>query len=391
MRSFRHVHALLFMTSFFTLALAVSGCGETGARSGSRGPLGPRGPIRLDRGTPPSSGGRVPGGSGAPVPIRLDTGFFLLSGTPVPGSASLTSAMVWDPFASDMPPFGSGGTGAFDVTVDGTHYPVAGADAFVARFTDDDGDEYLVLSIFSDTPDGAGGYWESNVAVFVRASDFAPHATVALDGVDRVAIFAAGPDTAPDPTIFAAAVSGSVTFGDGTAATGGMLDATLDAEFARAEATAGPSGPTTGVPLVAGDYDLVIDPASPEILCGGTLEGHEAAFAAVTLAPLALVGGTVSLALPSESTLTISGPAVGPAFGDPALLDAVASPPDTYMAMTDLSDTGPDGTELAGAYVIVEGMPESAALAHAAIALAYLDPVGDGGCDAVFYAELRAR
>ena len=44
-----------------------------------------------------------------------------------------------------------------------------------------------------------------------------------------------------------------------------------------------------------------------------------------------------------------------------------------------------------GTYLLVEGMPEDPAIVHAAIGLAYVNANEDGGCDAVFYAELEAK
>lgn len=388
MRPSRHTTSLLSM--ILGLATAAAACTGTDARSPIRGsgPT-PREPITLDRGPSGATGGRVPGGGSGMTPISLDSGFFSFTGPTVPGTGSFTNAVVWDPFASDMPPFGSGGVGAMEVDVSGTHYSVADADGFVARYTDDTGTEYLILSAFSEASDGAGGWVQTNLAVFVLASDFAPHTTVALDGIDRVAIFASGPESAPEPTVFAAAITGSVTFGDGSSATGDRLAATLTADFAPAESVGPPDAPG-GVPLVAGDYDLVIEP-TPEVFCGDSMAGHEASFAAETLAALGTTDGAVALSLPSEDTLALTGATLGAAWGDPVVLDALASPPDTYFAAVDLAGAGPDATELAGAYLLVEGRPDSADLAHAAIGLAYVDPAADGGCDVVFHAQLRAR
>src|SRR5687768_7100601 len=77
----------------------------------------PRGSLRDD--DRPSDSGRVPGGEGGITPVRLETGWFTLTGPAVAGSASITDAVVWDPFVSDMPPFGMGGVGTEDVTVEG--------------------------------------------------------------------------------------------------------------------------------------------------------------------------------------------------------------------------------------------------------------------------------
>lgn len=345
----------------------------------------PRGTIRGGDDAPPETG-RIPGGEAGVTPVRLDTGWFALTGPAVPGTATFTSAIVWDPFVTDMPPFGSGGMGTEDVTVSGTRHVVTNADAFVMLYTDESGTEYLVLSAFSETSDGAGGWWQSNVAVFVLRSDFAPGTTVALDGIDRVAMFAAGPSSAPEPMIFAAAVTGTVTFGSGTTAVGDRIDASLAADFAPAMPTATP--PPRGTPLAAGSYDLVIDPV-PDVLCGGTLAGSESSFAGESLAVVGTTDGPVTLSLPAPDAVEMTGATVGAAWGVPFTLDAVVHPPDTFVGMVHLSGTGPASTELAGAYWLVEGMPATPGLVHAAIGLAYVDPIADGGCDVVWYAELR--
>jgi hypothetical protein len=379
------------LRSISTVSIALSTGTFLCACIGSDEPLPPPGEITwTPRGElpedPPSDVGRLPEGARMLVATSLDTDFFAFTGPPVAGTASFTNAVVWDPFASEAPPFGAGGIGGIDATVGGARYAVTDGDAFVALYTDETGVAYLVLSVFSDMPDGAGGWFQTNVAVFVLASDFAPGATVALDGIDRIAIFAAGPDTSPEPTIFAAAITGSVTFGPGTTTVGGSMNATVAADFAPAESTVGP--PPAGVPLAAGAYDLVLDP-TPEVICGGTLEGHEAAFAGASLTVIGATGGRVRLAFEADGRLSITGAAIGTAFGAPALLDAVAEPPDTFVAITDLAGAGPDASELAGAYLLVDGAPASAAVATA-IGLAYVDPVGDGGCDALFQGTLTA-
>jgi hypothetical protein len=185
------------------LALAAPACTQRDA--GARPPGGgeitftPRGSLRSD--PDPRTGGRVPGGAAGITPIHLETGWFELTGPAVAGTASITDAVVWDPFASDMPPFGTGGVGVADVTVSGTRYEVRGADAFVAEYTDEEGTAYLVLSAFSERMVG-DEWWQENVAVFVLASDFAPGGSVALDGRSR-GVFAAGPESLPEPSIFA--------------------------------------------------------------------------------------------------------------------------------------------------------------------------------------------
>lgn len=367
-------------------ALSICLCACTGS-DGMLPPPGeitwtPRGELPED---PPSDVGRLPEGARMLVPTSLDTDWFAFTGPPVAGTASLSSAVVWDPFVSEAPPFGMGGLGGIDATVTGTRYAVTDGDAFVALYTDEAGVEYLVLSVFSAMPAPGGGWFQTNVAAFVLASDFAPGATVPLDGIDRIAIFAAGPDTSPEPTIFAAAITGSVTFGPGSAMVGGTMNATIAADFAPAESTVPP--PPAGTPLAAGAYDLSLDTV-PEVICGGTLAGHEAAFAAETLATIGAASGRVTLAFEPDGRLSITGAAIGTAFGAPALLDAVVEPPDTFIALTDLMGAGPDASELAGAYVLVDGAPVSATDVPVAIGLAYVDPLGDGGCDALFPGSL---
>jgi len=346
-------------------------------------PRGPLDPDPTDR-----TVGRLPGGSAGAMLLSLESGWFELTGPAEPGTASLTDAPMWDPFNSEMPPFGVGG-GTLDVTVSPEHYTASDGDAFVARFTDDEGTEYLVLSVFSETLVG-GEHWQNNVAVIVPLSDFAPDGTVALDGMDRIAVFAAGPD-GPEPTVVAVAITGTVTFGEGSTEIDGHLSATVAADFAPATIAEAPGG-GEGVPLVPGSYDLVIN-LVPEVFCGGTMSGHEDSFAGTTLDEVGAADGEVTLSLPTEGTVELAGAAMGAAFGDPVSLDAIANPPDTYVALTDLGvATGPDSTVLAGAYWLIEGRPMAPELIHAALGLAYVAGDGsEGGCDALFYAELRAR
>jgi hypothetical protein len=328
--------------------------------------------------------GQLPDGLGTAVPASLHTDVFITTGPAVPGTASM-DAIVWDPLESELPPFDMSAVGTFDTSVNGVAYHATDGDGVAMLYTDHDGDRHIVLTIFSDVTTSAG-VDERNVAVILNASDYAPGAVVALDGDQRMAIFAAGPDTEPDPTAFAVATAGTVTFGSsGSLALGDHVTATLEADFAPAFMIPEP----VGTPIVAGGYELALDPAA-EVICGGSMAGHEAAFARITRTELGVTDGTVTLALATDQ-LSIEGVAVGTRWGTPALLDAIADPADTFVATADETGDGPDATTLAGSYVMVESLPDDATLVHATFGLSYLDPIGDGGCDVAFHAELRAR
>ena len=152
-------------------------------------------------------------------------------------------------------------------------------------------------------------------------------------------------------------------------------------------------GPVDAPPpaFTAGAYTAsFLDPV--QVMCSGTLAGHEADFSGVTRAQSNLVDGAVQLA-PAANQLVISGSPVSTAFG----VASVTLVPDPGSAPPELWDTsvsgsfgsGPDATT-----AIAVALALDSATAHdpggiqGAIAREYQNAAGDGVCSATFGALL---
>ena len=110
----------------------------------------------------------------------------------MPGSASLVDAVVWDPFTSEAPPFGAGGVGAIDATVEGARYGVTdgayGRDRNGQRILASLFDEARKLNLFSDS---------DKVLALLRVEGV----TVNLPGLDPMAVAAVLRGLDPDAVV----------------------------------------------------------------------------------------------------------------------------------------------------------------------------------------------
>jgi hypothetical protein len=336
-------------------------------------------------------GGAIPhlfGGSG-------NAGSFTFTGPTAPGSASYSDAPVVDP--NGGPP-GSGGGGSIDVTIGGTAYlaPSTESAAFVVQ--DLDGTDYFALDGFYLYNDAAGVENATEVIAIVLKSDFVVGAPIAFDGIDRVALFAAGPTRADAPAVIGAAITGALTITSGQAVIGSTITATVSGDFGPIDfvpdgggggsgSGGGGGGPST---LVAGNYTLAIAGPS-QVYCDGTLAGHEADFAAIGLGDLALVGGPVALAIQDASNVTLDGAAIAGGFGaTPLALSSVDTPQGLFAGFVDASGAGPDATELVGKYLVVDGSTATATFVDGGAGAGYATADRNGTCTVAFGASLTA-
>jgi hypothetical protein len=174
----------IHLASFLVLAAA---CADQSPESTHHFPL----PFHDGVVVPTGTSGNVPSQAFSFAP-----GTFNFTGPTAPGTGSVTSAPVADP--NNQSP--SYGTGAYDVTISGTHY--TGAMQSEAMSVDDRmGSTYLVFGGYNLYTDASAVERVDQLVVIVEQSDFAVGGTVALDGVDRVALFATGPTSAQDPDL----------------------------------------------------------------------------------------------------------------------------------------------------------------------------------------------
>ena len=152
-------------------------------------------------------------------------------------------------------------------------------------------------------------------------------------------------------------------------------------------------GAPDGAPIAftAGTYAAsFLDPV--QVMCTGTLAGHEADFMGVTRAQSNLVDGPVQLA-PAADQLVISGSPISTAFGVASVTlarDPGSSPPGLWdTSVSGSFGSGPDATT-----AIAVALALDSATAHdpggiqGAIAREYQNAAGDGVCSAVFGALL---
>jgi hypothetical protein len=336
--------------------------------------------------------GHVPEISGA-VPKLLPTtgtlsmpGFsngFTLLGTATAGTASVVNAPYWD--ANSPTPPATNGSGAFSVTVDGVAYTSAAAMSYAALQHDPTtSTDYLV---FGAQALEASSNTVNEVFVIVLKSDFSVGGTVSLDGSNRMALFVTGPADANQPTMVAAATSGSVTFTAGGIKPTDTLSATLSADFAKTDWAPAPAGPTK---LVAGNYQLKVSGSTAMgVKCQGDLTGKEGSFTAVTPAQLGLLDGPVTLALPAAGQVSLTGPAAGPYGGSPLLLLEIDTP-DMYASMGGppaMPITGPLGTDLGFVGLMIDGTTATASLIQGQAGAGFMDNQ-DGNCTVTFAVTL---
>ena len=341
---------------------------------------------------PLARGGRVPVAAGGMMFYSF--GDFTFAGPTAPGSASFDGAPLVDLDSAD-PPAAYGG-GAFDVPLDGVRYAGAAAGSLAAVFPDGAGTDYLVLGEYAVDTDAAGAELARVVYVVVPASDFAVGRTVALDGVDRVALFAAGPIERDEPEVFGAATSGSVTFTAGGIALGDAVSATVAGDFGPVAWDPGPvDPPPPGEPvnlISAGAYTMTV--GGPALVyCDGSLAGREADFAAVDPAAYGLAGGVIDVAVPSPDRVVASGASLAGGFGAGTLsLDWIGDPdaPGLFVGWVDRDGAGPAGTTHVVSYLLVDGATATASLIQGGVGLDFVDRPGGGFCTVWFDAAFAA-
>jgi hypothetical protein len=368
---------------------------EALARAASRAPaMGPAtirpGPsVSLD---PTAPSYRAPHLTGGKVPFLLSGSFSPPTGA-TPGDVAYTQAVVVDA-ASSSPPT-TAGTASFHVTIAGTTYGSTSAASIAGVFQDQgSGTSYLVISAFLEEPSPSGGADLGTVVhTLVKASDFAPGATVAFDGNDRLALFGHGPIDQREPQVTGAAVSGTVRFGGGTLAVGGAIDATVNAAFGAATwptqtgTVSPPPNGNQGGMLPAGRYNLSYAGAQP-VSCGGALAGHEASFSSLNPENLGLGPGPVTLTVASASDATLAGSVLVGDFGPsvslgadpsapPGTLEAVGMPPAQQLPT-------PDGTRAFSSLLLLDASGATAQQIQGDVGIAFSDAQQSGWCAVSF-------
>jgi hypothetical protein len=348
------------MRNSLALAFLLAAC--TGSDPGHVN-LPPNGGIH----PPPPQTGQVP-----TTAFSFGAGTYYIAGPATPGSFDVTSAPVVDPNQDPA----SYGTGDYNVALTTTY---SGALSSLAMPFD----QYLVFGGYNIYTTAAGDQMDQVVAI-VKASDFAVGGTVALDGVDRTAMFGTGSPNDPEPSLMAMATTGAVTFTAGSAAIGGTLTASVSGDFSVVQTT--PPPPPTGT-ITPGAYTLAIDPTA-DVYCDGSLAGHEADFAGITASSLALAGGTVAVATPSSSQVTVDGAVIATAFGaSPFALDLDASG-GFFAGITNQTGSGPDATTLVGKFFAADATSASPSLVYAAAGAGYVTADQSGSCSVSFSATL---
>lgn len=336
---------------------------------------------------PPGGGAHgvfhLPGGTTSVMHFGGGNGF-TFTGATAPGTESFVDAPIYD--RSSGGGSGTEGTGAMNLTINGTPYASTALSTVTLVFPDDTGDEYVALEGYMTFPGPAGHEYANEIVVVVKKTDFALGTPIALDGVDRVAMFATGDTANEDPSLVAAAITGSVTFTAGSLAPGAMVSATVAGEFG--EIAYVPT-PASGSSLTAGTYTLaVFGPAS--VQCDGTLAGHEADFAGVTLGDLGLTGGSVVVAMPAPDAVTIAGAPITAGFGvSPLSLDA-AGDPGLVAGFSDTNVPGPSGTDRLGNYLVLDGGTATPQFVDGGVGAGYATADRQGTCTVAFGASLTA-
>jgi len=151
----------------------------------------------------------------------------------------------------------------------------------------------------------------------------------------------------------------------------------------------------TGV-FATGMYSLAfLDPI--DVMCEGSLTGSEPSFMSITRASANLVDGTVSLVMPGENVLAISGTPIESAFGQPSVSlvpNSSALPPDFPQTIWDTSVTrdfgaGPSSTMQVARYFGVDSATASTPTAmQSAIAMFFQTADTNGDCFVTFAAVL---
>jgi hypothetical protein len=357
-------------SKFLVLTTLLVACASESAQPPSIMP--PNGGIRPVHG--------VPGGQSAAGLLFGPGSSFVPNGPTAPGTASFSNA----PYSEEPT---SAGTGAFSITIDGQLYSATAPDTFSLPLTDENGATYLGLVGMQERPGPNGTMLIDEVVVIVPESDFAPGATVAFDGNDRMAFFASGDEMADAPSVFGAALTGSVTFTAGSLAPGGTVSATVAGDFGSIDWVPPPPPPGGTGSISDGNYDLAIQ-GPAEVYCEGALAGQEAAFASITAASLGLTNGPVAVAN-NGSGVDISGAAITSAFGaSPFALDPMGD--GLVAGITNENAAGPAGTTFVGKYLVFDGASASAMFVNGGAGAGYVNANNDGQCSVAFGATLTA-
>ena len=338
-------------------------------------------PIQLPPGGGVPAHGTTPGGPSTPLPLKFSGGgAFAFSGATTPGTATFSMATYVDA-DNRIPPSNVWGTGTMNIAVDGTAYTSSGLQTLLWKFTET-GTEYIAFDGITNFTDPSGTVYDREITVYTKKSDFAPGATVALDGTDRVAIFGTGPDASNETTTAAAAVTGTVTFGTGTLANGGTVSGSVQGDFGEIQWV--PPGAT----ILPGNYSLAIA-GSSTVTCQGTLAGHEADFAGITIADLGVGGGAVTVSTPSEPIVNVAGAPISSGFGSATLeLDEQSDQAGLYAGFAMASGSGPDGTQFLGKYLAFDGSTASTTLVLGSAGGDYVTADRNGYCEVSFPAQL---
>ncbi len=327
---------------------------------------------------PPGAGIRpihsVPGGSAVAQMMFGENASYMTSGPVAPGSAHFDAAT----YSTTGEPLGAG-TGGFSISIDGTLY-TATTDTMAFQVYDDPGTPYLALVGFDDASSGTTSF-AHQVVVVVPESDFAIGATVALDGNERMALYANGDPMKDEPDVVGAATTGTVTFTSGTLVDGAMITASVAGDFGAIDIV--PGTPPGGGTISDGTYTLNVS-GPGEVFCDGAMAGSEAAFAGITLGDLGFTSGSVTIA--SAGGLEISCSPISAAFASsPLKLD---SDGDVVFGVVDLSGPGPASTTLAGKFLALETSSASPTFVNGGVGAGYVNAAGDGGCSVSFGATL---
>ncbi|MDX2091770.1 MAG: hypothetical protein SFX73_28170 [Kofleriaceae bacterium] len=321
----------------------------------------------------------LPGGTGTAALVFGEGTSFQFTGPTAPGSATFTAAPYND-LEEDDPQFGGG---SVSITLGGQLYSASSLASLAATISDETGD-YLAVSGFAQRVGPAGTIVIDAVAVVMPRSDFAPGATIVLDGQDRVALIASGNPEAERPDVLGAAVTGTVQLEAGSATVGGTITATVEGEFGPIEMLDTEEPPMLG-DLTAGTYAVAPDAAQADVHCEGSLAGQEAAFASLTASSLGFVDGSVDVT--TAPGLAISGAPISSGFGSASLaFDEVDV--GMFVAFTDQTGNGPAGSALVGKYFFLDGTSATTTLVQGGLGAVY--EATDGYCDVSFAATLTA-
>ena len=309
---------------------------------------------------------------------------FTFAGATAPGTETFVDAPIYDR-SSGGGPSAPEGTGTMNLTINGTAYASSALSTVTLVFPDDNNVEYLALEGYMTYAGPGGAELANEIAVIVRKSDFALNTPIALDGQDRIALFATGDANAENPTLVAAAITGTVTFTAGSLAPGATVSANVSGDFGEIDFVPPPGSSSS---LTAGSYTLaVFGPA--DVSCDGTLAGHESDFAGITLANLGLVGGTVAITLPAPDAVQIDGAPISAGFGAAPL--ALDPADDGLVAGFSTTNTpGPAGTERLGNYIVLASGTATPQFVDGGVGAGYATPDRAGTCTVAFGASLTA-